>query len=48
MAPSWIVELFDVSGEVCGCVQVKPDAMLTSLRGEPRYKAFLRKMNLPE
>jgi tetratricopeptide (TPR) repeat protein len=27
---------------------VKVNPMLTSLRGDPRFKAFLRKMNLPE
>jgi TolB-like protein len=27
---------------------IKTDQFMTKLRGEPRYKAFLRKMNLPE
>jgi TolB-like protein/Tfp pilus assembly protein PilF len=28
--------------------EIKTDWLLTKLRGDPRYKAFLRKMNLPE
>jgi len=31
-----------------GLFLVKQDATLKSLWGDPRYKAFLRKMNLPE
>ena len=31
-----------------GLVDVKVDPLLHGLRGDPRYKAFLRKMNLPE
>jgi hypothetical protein len=32
MAPSWIVELFDVGGEVCGCdIPVLVDPFLDSL-----------------
>jgi hypothetical protein len=27
---------------------IKHDLPVTSLEGDPRYKAFLRKMNLPE
>ena len=29
-------------------LNVKPSALLDSLHGDPRYKAFLKKMNLPE
>jgi hypothetical protein len=28
--------------------EIKADLRLTSLLGDPRYKAFLRKMDLPE
>ena len=28
--------------------QIKGDPLLKKLEGDPRYKAFLRKMNLPE
>jgi hypothetical protein len=31
-----------------GTPSINIDRDLTSLRGDPRYKAFLRKMNLPE
>jgi TolB-like protein/Tfp pilus assembly protein PilF len=31
-----------------GLVDVKVDPLLQVMRGDPRYKAFLRKMNLPE
>jgi hypothetical protein len=31
-----------------GIVNVKTDPMFAGLRGDPRYKAVLRKMNLPE
>ena len=30
-----------------GLDEVKVDLLLEKLRGDPRYKAFLRKMNLP-
>ena len=31
-----------------GLAKIKTDSYMTPLRDEPRYKAFLRKMNLPE
>ena len=31
-----------------GTPSVNIDPVIKSLRGDPRYKAFLRKMNLPE
>jgi hypothetical protein len=31
-----------------GLAKIKVDSYLTPLRGDPRYKAFVRKMNLPE
>jgi hypothetical protein len=31
-----------------GMINVKTDPMFAALRGESRYKAVLRKMNLPE
>jgi hypothetical protein len=31
-----------------GLVEIKVDLLLADLRSDPRYKALLRKMNLPE
>jgi TolB-like protein/Tfp pilus assembly protein PilF len=31
-----------------GLAKIKVDSYMTALRGEPRYKAFVRKLNLPE
>jgi len=31
-----------------GLLSIKNDPMLRNLDSDPRYKAFLRKMNLPE
>jgi hypothetical protein len=31
-----------------GLYAVKGDAMLKNIEGDPRYKAVLKKMNLPE
>jgi serine/threonine-protein kinase len=31
-----------------GLINLKTDPLLAGLRGEPRYKTVLRKMNLPE
>ena len=31
-----------------GLANIKIDPVVFSLRGDPRYKALLRKMNLPE
>jgi TolB-like protein/Tfp pilus assembly protein PilF len=42
----WLERAFDLRDE--DLYVIKSDPLLKNLEGDPRYKAFLRKMNLPE
>jgi serine/threonine-protein kinase len=42
----WLDRAFDLRDE--DLYVIKGDPLLKNLEGDPRYKAFLRKMNLPE
>jgi hypothetical protein len=43
---AWLTRAYEHRETACGSVKLDP--LLKSLRSDPRYKAFLRKMNLPE
>jgi tetratricopeptide (TPR) repeat protein len=43
---AWLDRAYDVRNELL--LGILGDSFLKSLRSDPRYKAFLRKMNLPE
>ncbi len=43
---TWLARAYQRRETDCGAVKLDP--LLKSLRSDPRYKAFLRKMNLPE
>ena len=43
----WLDKSYDLRDPDC-LVNVRGDPLLSFLRGDPRYKAFLKRMNLPE
>ncbi len=43
---AWLTRAYEQRETTCGSVKLDP--LLKSLRSDPRYKAFLKKMNLPE
>jgi tetratricopeptide (TPR) repeat protein len=43
----WLDKSYDLRDPDC-LINVRGDPLLNFIRGDPRYKAFLKKMNLPE
>jgi TolB-like protein/DNA-binding winged helix-turn-helix (wHTH) protein/cytochrome c-type biogenesis protein CcmH/NrfG len=43
---AWLARAYEQRETLCGSVKLDP--LLNNVRSDPRYKAFLKKMNLPE